>query len=69
MSDKKLRKVTVELNPVQMVWLHSQHLFQKIEESSYLSQSEIKFFKNNAGVEIRFQGNEGNPDELLKARD
>lgn len=47
--------MTVELNPVEMVWLHSQHLFQKIEESSY-SQNEIKFFKSNNGVEIRFQG-------------
>jgi len=57
MSEKKLRKVTVELNPIEMVWLHSQHLFQKIEESSISSQNEIKFFKNNSGVEIRFQGN------------
>lgn len=31
MSEKKVRKVSVDLNPVQMVWLHSQHLFQKIE--------------------------------------
>jgi len=49
MSEKRMRKVTVELNPVQMVWLHSQHLFQKIEESTY-TQNEIKFFKNNNGV-------------------
>jgi hypothetical protein len=49
MSEKRTRKVSVELNPVEMVWLHSQHLFQKIEESSY-SQNEIKFFKNNSGV-------------------
>jgi hypothetical protein len=50
MSDKKLRKVTVDLNPVEMVWLHSQHLFQKIEESSGSASNEIKFFKNNSGV-------------------
>jgi hypothetical protein len=31
MLDKKSKRVMVELNPVQMVWLHSQHLFQKIE--------------------------------------
>lgn len=68
MSDKKLRKVSVDLNPVQMVWLHSQHLFQKIEESSFLSQTEIKFYKNNNGVEIRFQGIEGEPQQLHKAR-
>lgn len=30
MSEKKVRKVVVDLNPVEMVWLHSQHLFQKI---------------------------------------
>lgn len=68
MSDKKLRKVTVELNPVEMVWLHSQHLFQKIEESSGSGSNEIKFFKNNNGVEIRFQGSEGEAGDLLKAR-
>ena len=39
MSEKKVRKVTVELNPVEMVWLHSQHLFQKIEEGSFTSQN------------------------------
>ena len=59
MSEKKLLKVCVDLNPVEMVWLHSQHLFLKIEESSSLGQSEIKFFKNNNGVEIRCQGGEG----------
>jgi len=30
MIDKKMKKVTIDLSPVQMVWLHSQHLFQKI---------------------------------------
>lgn len=34
MTDKKVKKVTIDLSPVQMVWLHSQHLFQKIEENS-----------------------------------
>jgi hypothetical protein len=52
-----------------MVWLHSQHLFQKIEENSYSSQNEIKFFKSNNGVEIRFQGGEGDAAELVKARE
>ena len=38
-SDKKIttsaiKKVTVELTPIQLVWLHSQHYFQKIEEES-----------------------------------
>lgn len=69
MSEKKAKKVSVDLNPVQMVWLHSQHLFQKIEQSSYLSHSEIKFYKNNNGVEIRFQGSEGTPEELSRARE
>lgn len=68
MSEKKSKRVSVELNPVQMVWLHSQHLFQKIEESSSIS-SEIKFYKNNNGVDIRFQGSEGNPAQLTRARD
>ena len=63
MSEKKVRKVSVELNPVEMVWLHSQHLFQKIEESSF-EGGEIKFYKNNSGVEIRFQGNEGDVGSL-----
>jgi hypothetical protein len=56
MSEKKHAKVTVELSAVEMVWLHSQHLFQKIEEGSYSTLSEIKFYKNNNGVEIRLQG-------------
>jgi hypothetical protein len=30
MTDKKIKKVCIDLTPVQMVWLHSQHLFQKI---------------------------------------
>ena len=68
MSDKKGRRVSVELDAVQMVWLHSQHLFQKIEESSYSSTSEIKFYKNNNGVDIRFQGGEGNPAQLTRAK-
>jgi hypothetical protein len=51
-----------------MVWLHSQHLFQKIEENSY-SQNEIKFYKHNSGVEIRFQGSEGDPSALSSARE
>lgn len=50
MSEKKVRKVTVELNPVELVWLHSQHLFKNIEERSFSSQNQIKFFKNNSGV-------------------
>jgi hypothetical protein len=54
-----MRKMTIELDPVQMVWLHSQHLFQKIEEGTLPGESEIKFYKNNNGVEIRFQGGEG----------
>ena len=69
MSERKVRKVSVELNPVEMVWLHSQHLFKKIEDASYSGENEIKFFKNNSGVEIRFQGNEGDHKELLKARE
>lgn len=55
MTDKKTKKVTIDLSPVQMVWLHSQHLFQKIEESSESKCNEVKFFKNNSGVEVRFQ--------------
>ena len=32
MSEKKnsSKKVIIELDPIQLVWLHSQHLFQKI---------------------------------------
>jgi len=55
MADKKTKKVTIDLSPVQMVWLHSQHLFQKIEENSESRSNEVKFFKNNSGVEVRFQ--------------
>lgn len=69
MSQKKSRRVSVELDSVQMVWLHSQHLFQKIEENSYSTLNEIKFFKNNNGVEIRFQGNEGDMAELNQAKE
>ncbi len=69
MSEKKVLKVCVDLNPVEMVWLHSQHLFLKIEESSSVGQSEIKFFKNNNGVEIRCQGGEGEVGDLMRARE
>ena len=51
-----------------MVWLQSQHLFQKIEESNSTC-NQVKFFKNNNGVEIRFQGNEGNPAQLSRAKE
>ena len=61
--------MTVELNPVEMVWLHSQHLFQKIEESSGTASNEIKFFKNNSGVEIRSQAAESDNGDLLRARE
>ena len=52
-----------------MVWLHSQHLFQKIEETAFEGHSEIKFFKSNSGVEICFQGSEGDSKDLLRARE
>lgn len=52
-----------------MVWLQSQHFFKKIEDASCSEHNVIKFFKNNSGVEIRFQGNEGDHDDLLKARE
>lgn len=52
MSDKKSlsKKVTIELTPIQLVWLHSQHLFQKIEEDALSNGYDIKFYKNNNGV-------------------
>lgn len=32
MNEKKInKKVTIELTPIQLVWLHSQHEFQRIE--------------------------------------
>ncbi len=36
MNDKKNipKKVTIELTPIQLVWLHSQHEFQRIEEEA-----------------------------------
>lgn len=36
MSEKKNnnKKVIIELDPIQLVWLHSQHLFQKIEQEA-----------------------------------
>ena len=52
-----------------MVWLQSQHVFKKLEDASKSGQNEIKFFKNNSGVEIRFQGNEGDHTDLLKTRE
>jgi hypothetical protein len=50
LSEKKARKVTVELNPIEMVWLQSQHFFKKIEDASCSGHNLIKFFKNNSGV-------------------
>ena len=57
MSDKKNtnKKVVIELDPIQLVWLHSQHLFQKIEEEALKVGEDIKFYKNNNGVELRYQ--------------
>ena len=69
MSEKKSRKVSVQLNPIEMVWLQSQHVFKKLEDASKSGQNEIKFFKNNSGVEIRFQGGEGDHSDLLKTKE
>lgn len=51
MSEKKSsKKVIIELSPIQLVWLHSQHVFQKIEEDAQSKGNDIKFYKNNTGV-------------------
>jgi uncharacterized beta-barrel protein YwiB (DUF1934 family) len=49
------KKVTIDLTPIQLVWLHSQHEFQRIEEEALENGHEIKFYKNNSGVELRYQ--------------
>ena len=52
MSEKKTlsKKLSIELTPIQLVWLHSQHIFQKIEEDGLSNGHDIKFYKNNSGV-------------------
>lgn len=63
--------MTIELTPIQLVWLHSQHIFQKIEEDGEANGDDIKFYKNNSGVELRFQRQSETTslDPLVKAKD
>lgn len=71
MSDKKVsKKVTIQLTPIQLIWLHSQHEFQRIEEEALKIGHDIKFYKNNTGVELRYQRQpeDKNQDALIKAK-
>jgi hypothetical protein len=61
-------KLGVPLSPVELIWLHSQHYFMKVEESTRTDECEIKFYKVNGGVEIRFETISGEPDYSVPER-
>lgn len=47
---------------MQLIWLHSHLEFKDIEETTKSGVNEIKFYKNNRGVEIRYQNASSEPD-------
>ena len=55
-------KETINLTPVQLIWLHSHLEFKDIEESTKNGANQIKFYKNNKGVQIRYQNASPEPD-------
>ena len=56
MEKARQMKETILLSPVQLIWLHSSLEFKAIEDISKDRGNEIKFYKNNKGVEIRYLG-------------
>jgi len=61
-------KLTVALSPVELIWLHSQHYFMRVEQETRTEQCEIKFYKVNGGVEIRFEAVGEEPDYTVSER-
>jgi hypothetical protein len=56
MSDHKQRRLQIDLSPIQVVWLQTQLVFQKIEEQLNNSRYSVQFYKLNNGIEIRVYG-------------
>lgn len=56
MSDHKQRRLQIDLSPIQVVWLQTQLVFQKIEDQLSNSRYSVQFYKQNHGIEIRVYG-------------